>query len=136
MKNLILIGLFFTLTNLVFSETLTMIYKDHNNPTSPLRSFASLKLFSDDPIKKKFNSSSGFFGDIDKALKASAHESNVKEHELAQECWGEFLGTHWSLESVLEKLVELGYKPRSAYVYDEEHSIYILKVHTFIFEKN
>jgi len=60
----------------------------------------------------------------------------VEEHELAEECWGKFLGTHYSLESVLEKLVELGYKPRSAYVYRKEQGVNSHNVHTFIFEKN
>lgn len=136
MKHLILSGLFFTLTNLVFSETLTMIYEDYGHPRDPLRSFASIKLFSDDPLKKKYNSSKGFFGDIDNRLKPNVNAKEVEEIKLAEKCWGEFLGTHYSLESVLEKLIELGYKPRSAYVYDQSHSLYILKIHTFIFEKN
>ena len=129
MKYLILTGLFFTLTNLVFSETLTMIYKQYND-------YCAIKLLSDDPIKKKFNSSAGFFGKWDKKIKPNANEQNLEEYKLAEECWGKFLGTYYSLESVLEKLVELGYKPRSAYVYRTEEVGASHNVHTFIFEKN
>mgnify|MGYP007033649063 FL=1 len=115
---------------MVFSETLTMIYEQYDD-------YCSIKLLSDDPIKKKFNSSQGFYGNWDKDIKPNANAKNVEEHELAQECWGKFLGTHYSLESVLEKLVELGYKPRTAYVYRKEGvGVPRHNVHTFIFEKN
>jgi hypothetical protein len=129
MKYFILTGLFFTLTQFVYSETLTMIYKDYPN-------FCKIVLLSDDPVRKKFNSSSGFYGSFEKKIKPNANESKVEEHELAKECWGELLGEKYYLESVLGKLYELGYKPKSAYFYEKKDSTWAWGVHTFIFEKN
>jgi hypothetical protein len=136
MKYFILTGLFFTLTQFVYSETLTMIHYDF-----PKKNV--IELLSDDPVRKKFNSSSLRSLPENGRLEATAAESDVKKQELAKECWGELIGGYSDLSSVLVKLYELGYKPRSVSSFEatgrtllDEMASYKYNVHTFIFEKN